>query len=75
MQVTPVLQASDCVLAPSHVLPPAKGAGLVHVRLLCLIPVSHVTEQLPYAPHKVQAPFTMLEYIEKKLFRHFNKIL
>ena len=48
------------MLFPAQVVPPLDGEGLVHVRLLCIVPASHVAEQKLYSPQDDQAPLTVI---------------
>ena len=43
----PLLQLADSEVLPEQSLPPPNGAGLLHERLLDLVPSPQVTEQEP----------------------------
>ena len=43
----PSLQLSDCVGLPEQSLPPLNGAGLLHERVLDLVPSPQVMEHAP----------------------------
>ena len=55
------VQEPVLLLDPTQFAPPYWGAGFVHVLLLLLDPVSHVTEHEPHEPHPAQLPLTEIE--------------
>lgn len=52
------MHVSVSVLEPLHVLPPFKGAGLVHDLDLVHVPLSHVTVHPAHDDQDVQSPLT-----------------
>jgi hypothetical protein len=52
------VHACVCELAPTQLFPPLAGAGFVHVRLRVRVPLPHVTEHDPNAPHADHTPCT-----------------
>ena len=53
-----VLQDFSCDESPGHPAPPFAGVGLVHERILYVIPDPHVREHVCHFPHDVQLPST-----------------
>ena len=52
------LQSSRSLRVPEQSLPPLAGRGSVQVRARDLFPPPQETEQVPHAPHWLQAPST-----------------
>lgn len=47
--------------SPGQETPPWLGGGWSHVRVLVLLPSSHVTEHALHSTHRAQAPFTVID--------------
>ena len=52
------LQLAVCNELPRHGIPPCFGGGLLHIRLLVLVPLPQVLLHLPYKPQLLHLPST-----------------
>ena len=70
-------QFSVSKVSPAHSDPPLDGVGWVHVRVLDLVPVSHVALQSVYRPHSDHPPLTAVVQRLQNTCRHtpFNLYL
>ena len=58
--------------APTHQSPPLLGEGLIHSRILVLVPPPQVLLQAPYAPQLLHRPFIASGINIRRLIQNYH---